>query len=257
MVKLVAKRCPGLRHLQICVATKDAVSSVGEFKELRSLSVLFSTAETTRPCPYSAVASAVSKMSLERLVLRGFLDVSLTGLAKSCAGLRRLQLADCELCDLDLTDEALPHLDELEVGSVHPKGLRRLMAACPNLTSLAIRDRRTSSYFLRASCPKTKLRKLQRLALNGDGRLTEMGLDKRDLQKMVDALCSLVYVAVDSLEVRLYLDHYAPHVVLGWSTCPFCAAKFPQWNAEHADLWARVHKSLQAGCGESQCNGVK
>ncbi|KAK8786910.1 hypothetical protein V5799_023315, partial [Amblyomma americanum] len=143
------------------------------------------------------------------------------------------------------------------VGSVHPKGLRRLMAACPNLTSLAIRDRRTSSYFLRASCPKTKLRKLQRLALNGDGRLTEMGLDKRDLQKMVDALCSLVYVAVDSLEVRLYLDHYAPHVVLGWSTCPFCAAKFPQWNAEHADLWARVHKSLQAGCGESQCNGVK
>lgn len=243
----VAKRCPVLRHLQIIAATEAAVYSAGAFQELRSLSALFCSADGSSPkrCRYRAVSAVLSKFSLEALCLRAFSGVSLTGLATSCARLRRLQLVDCELCDLDLLDDAFPQLEELEVSYVPPKGLVRLIAACPNLRSLSILDRGASFCFLReASCPKAgRLTKLEQLALNADRSLRDMGLEERDLRMTVDALPALTRVAVDSYEARLFLRVYAPNLELGWSSCAICAAKFPLWNKELEDLWAHAQKS--------------
>ncbi|XP_075531752.1 uncharacterized protein LOC142564582 [Dermacentor variabilis] len=242
-----AKRCPVLRHLQIVASNEAAVYSAGAFQELRSLSVLYRTADgsPSKKCRYRAVSAVLSKFSLEALCLRAFSAVSLTGLATSCARLRRLQLVDCELCDLELLDDAFPQLEELEVSYVPPKGLVRLIAACPNLRSLSIRDRGASFGFLReASCPKAgRLARLEQVALNADRSLREMGLEERDLRMTVDALPALARVAVDSFEARLFLAEYAPRLELDWSTCSVCAARFPQWNREHVDLWAHAHKS--------------
>lgn len=241
-----AKRWPVLRHLQIVTANEAAVYSAGAFQELRSLSALFCPVNGSSPkkCRYGAVSAVLSKFSPSALCLRSFSGVSLTGLATSCARLRRLRLVDCDLCDLDLRTDALPELEELEVSYVPPNGLRRLMAACPNLRSLSIQDRGASFCFLReASCPKAgHLTKLERLSVIADRSLRVMGLEERDLRMTVDALRALVSIAIDSFEARLFLAEYAPHLELAWSTCVVCEVKFPQWNKEHADLWSQAQK---------------
>ncbi|KAH8031227.1 hypothetical protein HPB51_014063 [Rhipicephalus microplus] len=217
-----AKRWPVLRHLQIVTANEAAVYSAGAFQELRSLSVLFCPVNGSLPkkCRYGAVSAVLSKFSPSALCLRTFTNVSLTGLAASCARLRRLRIVDCDLCDLDLRTDALPELEELEVSYLPPNGLRRLMATCPNLRSLSILDRGASFCFLReASCPKAgRLNKLERLSLMADS------------------------IAIDSFEAHLFLADYAPHLELAWSACVAFEVKFPQWNKEHADLWSQVNE---------------
>ncbi|KAL3206455.1 hypothetical protein MRX96_052820 [Rhipicephalus microplus] len=230
-----AKRWPVLRHLQIVTANEAAVYSAGAFQELQSLSVLFCPINGSLPkkCRYGAVSAVLSKFSPSALCLRTFTNVSLTGLAASCARLRRLRIVDCDLCDLDLRTDALPELDGTRGGA--------------------------SFCFLReALCPKAgHLTKLERLSLMADRSLRVMGLEERELRLTVDALRALVSIAIDSFEAYLFLADYAPHLELAWSACVACEVKFPQWNKEHADLWSQVNKRpgrvghLSAGCGSN------